>query len=142
MRRRQPLDEPDARLMPTGRVAGIVVSTPSASRSLAHRSSEGQAWPRALPAFLRGPVDDLRRFRGGAGSVSALSSSSSCTTGTWGASRELPSQDTAWTSCDVALVSPGVGGGVTVGALGAKSARASPKKVSSALSKRDLRREA
>ena len=118
--------------MPTGRFSGM-----SSVRSAAHLSSEGQGWPRSRWAFFDFEEELLRRFRWGdgcCGGVSAESSSSS-TTGTWGARTGNPSHETVWTS--LARASGGEGGGVTI--LGAKSDRASPKNVSWASSKRDLR---
>ena len=131
MRSRQPDEEPDAKEMPTGRFSGM-----SSVRSAAHLSSEGHGWPRSRAAFFDFVEELLRRFRcgDGCGGVSALSSSSS-TTGTWGARTGKPSHDTVCTS--LARASGGDGGGVTI--FGAKSDRASPKKVSWASSKRDLR---
>ena len=118
--------------MPTGRFSGM-----SSVRSAAHLSSEGQGWPRSRWAFFDFEEELLRRFRWGdgcCGGVSALSSSSS-TTGTWGARTGKPSHETVWTS--FARASGGDGGGVTI--FGANNDRASPKKVSWASSKRDLR---
>ena len=119
--------------MPTGRFSGI-----SSVLSAAHLSSEGQGWPRSRWAFFDFEEELLRRFRWGdgcCGGVSALRSSSS-TAGTAGGARTgKPSHDTVWTS--FALASGGEGGGVTI--FGAKSDRASPKNVSWASSKRDLR---
>ena len=119
--------------MPTGRFSGM-----SSVRSAAHRNSEGHGWPRNRWAFFDFEEELLRRFRWGdgcCGGVSALRSSSS-TAGTAGGARTgNPSHETVWTN--FALASGGDGGGVTI--LGAKSDRASPKKVSWASSKRDLR---
>ena len=109
----------------------------SSVRSAAHRNSEGHGWPRSRWAFFDFEEELLRRFRcgEGCGGVSALRSSSS-TAGTAGGARTgKPSHDTVWTS--FALASGGLGGGVTI--FGAKSDRASPKNVSWASSKRDLR---
>ena len=131
MRSRQPDEDPDANEIPTGLFSGM-----SSVRSAAQRNSEGQGWPRSRWAFFDFEEELLRRFRcgEGCGGVSAESSSSS-TTGTWGARTGKPSHDTVWTS--FALASGGLGGGVTI--FGAKSDRASPKNVSWASSKRDLR---
>ena len=118
--------------MPTGRFSGM-----SSVRSAAHLSSEGQGWPRSRWAFFDLEEELLRRFRcgEGCGGVSAESSSSSTMGTAGGALTGNPSHDTVWTS--FALASGGDGGGVTI--FGAKSDRASPKNVSWASSKRDLR---
>ncbi|CAH0373363.1 unnamed protein product [Pelagomonas calceolata] len=118
--------------MPTGRFSGM-----SSVLSAAQRNSEGHGWPRNLAAFFDFVEELLRRFRCGdgcCGGVSAESSSSS-TTGTGGARTGKPSHDTVCTS--FALASGGDGGGVTI--FGANNDLASPKKVSWASSKRDLR---
>ena len=132
MRSRQLDDEPDVNEIPRGRFSGM-----SSVLSAAQRNSEGQGWPRSRWAFFDFVEELLRRFRWGdgcCGGVSALSSSSS-TTGTWGARTGKPSHETVWTN--FALASGGDGGGVTI--FGANNDLASPKNVSWASSKRDLR---